>query len=777
MPGCAFWAMATSCRASSRVHVGATQRVGGRGDEPRVHLLVRLDDIRIASGSCGSDAPVLGAGAMIASHEIGGFMLRSRRRTLTSVAVAALAALTCDDAQPTTNVGGLVFVIRTFHAESDKFTGVDRIAVDYDRVEAVHDTARRVVLDTHVRQVVLPNLDQDTVVAQYQVPVGSVSQLRIFATKVTVFFKDGTQTELDPDTSDLPSWRNTGWKIGSDSTAFPIVLDQLTGMRGLLHFDDRLVHQGNDRWKLKPTLPAEVFAVNPQEGAPGVFLDQLTVVFKDGTTPARIDAINSEIRAKTVIAPPIGKWYRIKLPSTINALDAPAFYLSKPEVRGVMPAINFGDALSPNDDPNSVQHDIVRLRAAWDIAADAGNFGRSTVIGAVIESDGVDVTNPDLRRNIWLNQGELPLALFDTNDSGVIEPSEIARYDVDPQGGDGLITIRDLELEDAGIRPADSNRNGLVDGIDLLNDRRWANGINEDRNGISEDRDAGFVDDLIGWDFGQDDNDPSPTTTDGGQHGTAVASILAAEGNNDAGIAGVVWRSSIVVLRASIRRATFDGGDFGTPAETFQAAVRYAEGARATVVNVTQAWNFARKGYGTCGLDLQTTRNIAPRVWDAAVQQVFVNYPALFQSTRALYVFAAGNSAHREDDDLLLTLPGKAAWLANPDRTLLVGNAASAVLSDSSSNYAGAVELWAPGVGWTLPTYPSAQSGSSFSAPVVSGTALQLASLNPSFLTDTATLKAALVGSASARVTVRACTTTQFEKPLLNIEAALGWSP
>lgn len=63
-------------------------------------------------------------------------------------------------------------------------------------------------------------------------------------------------------------------------------------------------------------------------------------------------------------------------------------------------------------------------------------------------------------------RGELPLALFDSDQSGIIEPREIARYDIDPATApDGLITIRDLELEDGGIRPADANRNGRVDDL------------------------------------------------------------------------------------------------------------------------------------------------------------------------------------------------------------------------------------------------------------------------------------------------------------------------
>ena len=65
--------------------------------------------------------------------------------------------------------------------------------------------------------------------------------------------------------------------------------------------------------------------------------------------------------------------------------------------------------------------------------------------------------------------------------------------------------------------PEDLNQNGRLDDGDI-------NGVDDDGNG--------YVDDVIGWDFWEGDNDPSPDAGDEGHHGTIVGSIITAETNN-----------------------------------------------------------------------------------------------------------------------------------------------------------------------------------------------------------------------------------------------------
>jgi subtilisin family serine protease len=55
----------------------------------------------------------------------------------------------------------------------------------------------------------------------------------------------------------------------------------------------------------------------------------------------------------------------------------------------------------------------------------------------------------------------------------------------------------------------------------------------------------GYIDDVRGWDFADNDNDPA----DAASHGTAVAGIAGASGNNSIGIAGVCWNVKLMPVK------------------------------------------------------------------------------------------------------------------------------------------------------------------------------------------------------------------------------------
>ena len=90
---------------------------------------------------------------------------------------------------------------------------------------------------------------------------------------------------------------------------------------------------------------------------------------------------------------------------------------------------------------------------------------------------------------------------------------------------------------------------GVIDtGVDWnhedLGDNIWIN-PGEIRNNNIDDDNNGYVDDIVGWDFGDNDNDP----TDEDGHGTHVAGTLGARGDNGIGITGVNWAVKIVPLK------------------------------------------------------------------------------------------------------------------------------------------------------------------------------------------------------------------------------------
>ncbi|GAB5466631.1 MAG: hypothetical protein Kapaf2KO_20670 [Candidatus Kapaibacteriales bacterium] len=76
-----------------------------------------------------------------------------------------------------------------------------------------------------------------------------------------------------------------------------------------------------------------------------------------------------------------------------------------------------------------------------------------------------------------------------------------------------------------------------------ISKRVWVN-TNESTNDTDDDSN-GYVDDINGWDFANNDNDP----TDDHGHGTNVAGIIGAEANNNIGYAGVDWNSKIMICK------------------------------------------------------------------------------------------------------------------------------------------------------------------------------------------------------------------------------------
>jgi len=358
----------------------------------------------------------------------------------------------------------------------------------------------------------------------------------------------------------------------------------------------------------------------------------------------------------------------VQLPEDMSVEEALEIYRNDPSVEYAEP--NYYRYLmrtTPNDpdfgllwgldntgqDVNSTSGTLgadVDAPEAWDTTT-----GSSSVIIAVIDS-GADYNHPDLSDNIWINSDEV---LGDANGDGFPGLQEV------DDDGDGLV-----DEDSHGREPGD---NGYTN--DLKND--------DDENG--------YEDDLCGWDFENDDNDPS----DPDGHGTHVAGIIAAEGNNGTGVTGVSWNSKIMLLKFT------DAFGAGTSANEIR-AIEYATAKGASIINLSVG-GFGFNPIEKAAIDASSAVVVCSAGNDGLDNDDTPVYPASYNSDNIISVAATD-----QDDDF----PG-------------------------FSNYGSAsVDVAAPGVN-ILSTWPGTDyqygSGTSMAAAYVSGVAALVKSKNSSW--------------------------------------------
>lgn len=322
------------------------------------------------------------------------------------------------------------------------------------------------------------------------------------------------------------------------------------------------------------------------------------------------------------------------------------------------------------------------LAGAWDIP----RGGTETTL-AIIDT-GFGLKHEEFTNRWYTNPGESGVAVSE-------QPSTLNCTDR------GLALSASCNLIDDNMDTIVDNETGVASyqNPSRLNCSDQLKPLTKDCNRVDDDNN-GYVDDVNGWDFINYDNsvqagELNPTGS-GTTHGTRVAGVAAATGNNAKGIAGVDWGTKILPIQA------LDDDSYGDTRSVGR-AIYYAVAQGADVISIS------------LGSDLPDNY-ILEAVRSALAAGIVV-------------VAASGN----DGCDCMV-------YPARYTETLAVGALNSSNQRASFSSWGQTLDLLAPGTSLTSSTwtstnqtsaYVSGINGTSFATPMVGGLLTRILSQQP----------------------------------------------